>query len=107
MTKRYASGVRVDDGSLALDLIDSVGSAPATYLGLRHTRVEHSREVRTMDYLTTAPYRVWEGLGSTDAVERAGDRARDMWDHEVVPDPLPPDVCSELDAIVQQAVTGG
>jgi trimethylamine--corrinoid protein Co-methyltransferase len=105
-TKRYAHGVRIDDRSLALDVIRSVGSAPADYLGNRHTRDEHSREVRPPDLLTTAPYRVWETHGSADAVDRATERAKAMWESEITADPLPPDVCRDLDSIVRQAVEG-
>jgi trimethylamine--corrinoid protein Co-methyltransferase len=103
-TKRYLRGVRVDDRSLALDLIRTVGPAPSDYLGAQHTREEYREEIHLPLLLNTAPYGAWEAQGARDAVQRAADRAAVLWETEIAPDRLPDDVCRELDAIVRTAV---
>ena len=104
-TKRYLRGVRVDDRTLALDLIRSVGPAPSDFLGAQHTREEYREEIHLPLLLNTAPYAAWEAQGAKDAVQRAAERAAILWETEIVPDPLPDDVCRDLDSILQTAVT--
>lgn len=99
-TKRYLRGIRVDDQSLALELIRSVGHAPADYLGAQHTRENYRQEILLPTLLTTAPYAAWEAHGAKDAVQLAVESAEALWATEIVPDPLPDDVCRELDRIV-------
>ena len=105
-TRRYLRGIRVDDRSLALDLIRSVGPAPADYLGAQHTREEYREEIHLPLLLNTAPYAAWEAQGAKDAVERAAERAAALWETEIVPDPLPEEVCGALDRIVTSAADG-
>jgi len=101
--KRYVRGIVVDDETLACEVIGATGPAPGDYLGAQHTREHYRREIYLPALFTTAPYEVWERAGAKDAVARAEDEAARLWETAVEPDPLPDDVCRELDRIIERA----
>lgn len=102
--KQIMKGFTVDRETLALDIIRSVGPGPGrNFLASKHTR-QHMREQQWLDFAISdrRPVSVWEKDGAKDARQRARMilqeklRTREF-------DPLPVDVQSELDSIVESA----
>lgn len=96
-------GFRVDDESLALDLIHKVGIG-GTYLAQRHT-LAHMREMYRPMLWDTDPFEIWAKKGAKDAMAVAHDRVeRILKEHR--PAPLEPDVRKRLEAIVKESAKG-
>lgn len=72
---RMAKGIEVDDGSLALDLIDRVGVG-RDYLAQRHT-MDHFRTEHFIPLLSDrSSYDTWASKGSKGILERAAHEVR-------------------------------
>ena len=100
IVKRLAAGIEVDDETLALDLIKSVGPG-GTYLAEKHTR-RHMKEIWRPKVWDRAPYDQWLREGRQGALEKATAVADEILDtHQ--PQPLPEGVQRELRAIVARA----
>jgi trimethylamine--corrinoid protein Co-methyltransferase len=94
---RMMQGIRVDDETLALEVIREVGPA-GNYLRHRHTR-DNVRSIWVPQYMDRRPYGVWETRGD-GARDWARDRARKILaEHE--PDPLNPALLAELRRIIR------
>ena len=97
IVKKIAGGIVVDDETLALDVIKSVGHN-GTYLAERHTR-DHMKEIWRPTVWDRTPYDTWLRDGKKGALDKATEIADDILaNHE--PEPLPEDVVAELRAIV-------
>jgi len=97
---KMAEGITVDDETLALDTISSVGPG-GTYLGEKHTR-RHLKEVWRPTIWDRSSYEQWLAAGEAGALEKAEEMAeRILAEHR--PDPLPNDTLAELAAIVARA----
>jgi trimethylamine--corrinoid protein Co-methyltransferase len=91
--------VDVDDGSLALDVIRSVGIG-GTYLGEAHT-LSNFRSLWMPKLLDWHARDDWVAAGSKTLRERAADRVREVLaTHE--PDPLPPETIDALEAVIER-----
>ncbi len=98
--KRFVQGMEISDETLALDLIDELGSG-AEYISHKHTK-QHFREDFYPQLLNRQNHDGWKAEGGTTLRERAIERARALLaEHQ--PEPLPEDVLKELDRIVEQA----
>ncbi len=91
MAMRVLQGIEVDDETLALDVIDGVGPG-GHYLMSEHT----IRHMRSEFYYPSAVvdrqgWEMWQQDGGQDAVERAGEIARDILANHR-PEPLDPGV---------------
>jgi len=79
MVMRAVEGIRVDEETLAFDVIKSVGPG-GHYLSSKHTR----RHMRTEQYNPQLSDRdnrtIWESGGARDAKQRATERARQILD---------------------------
>ena len=100
MVKHCVPGIRVDDETLAVDVIADVGpfsdflSHDDTFRGMRS-----QSQTKLIDRRVRED---WAAAGSTTIYERALDEARRILEtHQ--PDPLPEDVAGELRAIVAGA----
>jgi trimethylamine--corrinoid protein Co-methyltransferase len=100
IVKRLADGVVVDDETLALDVIKSVGPG-GTYLAEKHTR-RHMKEIWRPLVWDRTPYDIWLREGRKGALERATELADDILE-TYVPEALPEDLQRELRAIVDRA----
>jgi trimethylamine--corrinoid protein Co-methyltransferase len=100
IVKRLADGVVVDDETLALDVIKSVGPG-GTYLAEKHTR-RHMKEIWRPRVWDRTPYDTWLREGRKGALERATELADDILE-TYVREPLPEDLQRELRAIVDRA----
>ncbi len=100
--KRFVQGMEINDETLALDLIDKVGP-DGDYIAEKHTR-NHFREDFYPELLDRHNYDGWKTAGGTTLRQRAVEKARRIVaEHQ--PEPLPPDVLAELDAIIARAAS--
>jgi trimethylamine---corrinoid protein Co-methyltransferase len=77
MFGRFFSGVVVDEGSLALDVIAHVG-AGGHFLGEEHTRRRFKSEFYFPQLADTEAYESWVKKGSKDVYARAGERYKTL-----------------------------
>lgn len=102
MVGRYLEGVRVDDNTIPLDVIDSVGHFPGTYLDHEHTRDWWKGERYLPLVSSREVYAIWAERGGRDVLARADEKARQLLaGHQPVP--LPAGVERELDHLLQAA----
>jgi trimethylamine--corrinoid protein Co-methyltransferase len=98
MVRRIIQGFEIDEDTLALDLIDSVGPG-GEYLTTDHT-LKHFKKNWFPDLISRVPYEKWEQEGKKDLGTRARDRILHVIENHN-PKPLPDDVKLELQNIVQ------
>jgi trimethylamine--corrinoid protein Co-methyltransferase len=98
MIKHVVGGIRVDDESLAVEDIATVG-AFGDFLSLDAT-LTHMRELSQPEVLDRRVREDWEARGSTDLYARCLETARDVM-REYHPEPLPDDVAARIRAIVE------
>lgn len=99
MAYRLVKGVRVDDETLAVDLIRKVGPG-GTFLAEKHT-MEWFRKEQFMpsELVDRKELKAWKVAGSKDIVQRAREIVeKTLREHET--EPLPPDVERDLDTIM-------
>lgn len=74
MFKRAEKGIRVDEDTLALTVIEAVGPA-GNYLGQLHTLKHMRNEISTAKLIDRKSSASWEKEGSLDMVQRANKAA--------------------------------
>lgn len=101
MMYRTLRGIRVEDETLAVDLISRVGPG-ASFLGEKHTR-KHMLNEHYMPRVFDRNVRArWEELGSKDAAQNARVQAKRILREHVVPE-LDKDVRKRLTSILDEA----
>jgi trimethylamine--corrinoid protein Co-methyltransferase len=75
---RALQGVRVDDATLGIDVIDQVGTVPGHYLGTAHTREWWNKEDYFMAVADHEPYSSWVVGGKKDMLDHARDRVAEI-----------------------------
>ncbi|MEM4483065.1 MAG: trimethylamine methyltransferase family protein [Candidatus Methanomethylicia archaeon] len=101
MALRLARGVKVDEDTLAIDLIKKVGPG-GMYLAEKHT-LKHFRSELLIpsEIIDRRDWKVWMDCGSKDTVKRAHEiTSKILSKHK--PEPLPIDVEKELDNFVKE-----
>ena len=93
MVSQYMRGIRVNDETLALDVIDRVGPG-GHYLEEEHT-MRHFREVWYSDLLDRSNYDEWRKQGSIDFAERLRVKTRKLLD--INTGSLPSEITKEMD----------
>jgi trimethylamine---corrinoid protein Co-methyltransferase len=102
MIGRFIEGVELNEDSLAIDLIEEVGSIPGHYLGKEHTRLLWRKEHFIPKTADNTTYQEWERKGRKSALELAKERMQEILKtHETTP--LPDDVEREIEKILQEA----
>ncbi len=101
MVRKVMQGIHVDDETLALETIKSVGPGG-----------DHLMQAHTMKYMRTLPsaphlierknYDRWLGKGGKDMAERAAEKAADILANHN-PTPLSDEIKSDLRSIVEDA----
>ncbi len=99
MIRRVAEGIRVDDESLAVDDIHSVGPF-GDFLSLDST-YRHMRDLTQPEILDRRTREEWQASGSRDLYSEAVIKARGIVE-EHRPEPLPDDVAARIRAIVEE-----
>jgi trimethylamine--corrinoid protein Co-methyltransferase len=102
MVGKVLEGIRVDEETMAIDLIKEIGPVPGNFLGTEHTR-QHWRDETFLPTIGVREnYEAWVRGGSQGSVERAREKAIQlMKTHE--PNPLPPEVEKEIAKILAAA----
>ncbi|MFH1137103.1 MAG: trimethylamine methyltransferase family protein [Pseudomonadota bacterium] len=95
--KRFLRPLRVDDESLALEVIDQAGPE-CNFLTTEHT-FRHYLEDWRPGLLDRSSHGQWEKKGSRDLRERANAMARDLASRPPV-EPLPPETLARLQAML-------
>ena len=99
MIKHVLNGIPVNDETLAVDVIHSVGPFK-DFLGTKHT-LNHMRSQSQPQLIDRRRRPKWEELGSTDIYQRACEKAREILEtHQ--PDPLPESVLAEIRSIIEE-----
>lgn len=102
MIGRFLDGIKVNDETLAIDLIKEVGPIPGNYLNKKHTRAWWKQENFIPRLSDRTSFETWAKQGSKDIVGLARERVNEILrSHQPVP--LPEDVDRELDAILMAA----
>ncbi len=95
---RFAEGYAFDEEAFALDTIERVGPS-GHFLGEEHT-LAHMREFWRDTFMDRRSWDDWEDQGRPDPRVAASAKAKELLaTHE--PDPLPEDVTTELDRIME------
>ena len=102
MAKRLLAGLEVQDETLAVELIKSVGHH-GEFLSKKHTRTWFAREqVMPSDVIDRASLAMWQNSGGKTTLERAGDRVASLLG-SYQPRPLPEEVRQALTGMAGQA----
>jgi len=97
MIKHTVQGFRVNDETLALDVIKEIGPG-GHYLMHEHT-LQGMRSQSQPELIDRQTREVWEKAGATTAYERATVKAKWILENHT-PDPLPDDILDKIRAIV-------
>ncbi len=98
MMARFFTGVLVDEGTLALDVIAHVG-AGGHFLGEEHTRKRFKSEFYFPHLADTEAYEAWTKKGAKDAYVRATERYKQLLLTYQKP-PIDPAIDEELKAFI-------
>lgn len=96
--KHVINGVRVDDESLAVDVITQVG-ARGNFLAEEHT-FHHMRKCFIPTLIDRNMRDVWQSQGAKSMIERANEEAISILENHK-PDPLPEGVAEKLSSIIE------
>ena len=99
MIKQTVRGFSVNDESLAVDVIKSVGPAK-DFLAQEHT-LKHMRSHSRPELIDRSDMETWQASGATDSYQRAVDKTRDILQNHK-PDPLPEEVQAEIRSIITE-----
>jgi trimethylamine---corrinoid protein Co-methyltransferase len=102
MVKRILRGIRVDDETVAREVIDRVGPA-GHYLTDDHTLAHFRSEHWHPTLMHRSTYAQWAAGGKTSMGERIREKTLSILENHV-PEPLPDAVAKELRAIVEKSV---
>ena len=100
MIKHVLNGIPVNDETLAVDVIHSVGPFK-DFLGTKHT-LKHMKSQSQPQLIDRRRRLNWEERGKTDIYQRACEKAREILEtHQ--PDPLPDGVLTEIRSIIEES----
>jgi trimethylamine--corrinoid protein Co-methyltransferase len=99
MIKQTIRGFTVDDESLAVDVIKSVGPSK-DFLAHDHT-LKHMRAHSRPELIDRSGVETWRASGATDSYQRALEKTRDILQNHK-PDPLPQKVLAEMRSIITE-----
>lgn len=100
--KTFFKGIEVNDETLALDDVASVG-VNDTFLKTKHTR-NHYKDTWYPGIFERGNYAEWKRNGAKTLVERAADQVEEILrTHK--PDPLPDDIQAQIKRIVENRIT--
>ena len=97
---QYVQGLKVNDETLALDVIDKVGPG-GHFLGEKHT-LQHFREGWVPEITDMDTFEVWQQKGSKSIAQVAKAKTKEILaTHKVAP--IPEDIDREISRILQRA----
>lgn len=102
MIGRYLAGIRVDDETLAVDLIDEVGPLPGDFLRTKHTREWWRKEQFMPQLADRGSYDDWLAGGKKGALDKAREKMDEiLTSHQ--PAPLSPEQETAVESILNEA----
>jgi len=102
MVKRFMRGIKVDDETLAIDVINNVGPG-GHYLSEDHTMKHFKTETWFPTLISRTRYDGWKTMeGGTTMGDRVAQKMRDILKTHEVPT-LPDDVLKKIDEIIEKA----
>lgn len=101
MVKRVVKGITVNDETLAVDTIKSVG-AGKDFLAQKHTREFMAKEQSKPKLIDRRMRGPWTAKGGKSLAERASDKALEILENHK-PTPLPEDVQKKFKEIIAKA----
>lgn len=101
MARRLTNGIRVDEETLALDVIENVG--PGGKFGNEEHTAEHIEDNFVPRLVDRAARELWEKAGSKTLTQVANEKVRDIINHHE-PEPLPKESAAKIRDIVENAV---
>ncbi len=101
MAKHFMRGIRVDDETLAVDVIKEVGPGGA-FVDVDHTAKHFRQEFWFPKLMDRTGYSNWQAAGSKTLGQRVHQRVRDILATHKVP-PLPEEVDAGIDKILARA----
>ena len=99
MIKQTVKGFTIDDESLAVDVIKSVGPSK-DFLAQEHT-LKHMRTHSRPELIDRSGREIWQASGATDSYQRALEKTRDILQNHQ-PDPLPDKVLAQIRSIITE-----
>ena len=99
MIKHTVQGFRVNDDTLALDVIKEIGPG-GHYLMHEHT-LQGMKSQSQPELIDRQMREAWEKAGATNAYERATAKAKWILENHK-PDPLPDEVLGRIRAIIEE-----
>ena len=97
MIKHVIGGFAVDGESLAVDVINSVGTS-GDFISQRHT-LEHMQNHSRPEFIDRSRMEKWQAAGARDSYQQALEKTRSILESHQ-PDPLPEKVLAELKDII-------
>ncbi len=105
MINRAFDGVKVDEDTIALDVIEKVATDPkpgATFLSEPHTRKHMKKELYMPKLVNRNRRTTWRKKGSKDIISSASDKVEEILKNFVEFE-IPPDMDKELKAYMKMA----
>ena len=99
MIKHVIGGFTVDNQSLAVDVIKSVGTS-GDFISHQHT-LEHIQDHSQPEFMNRRRMEKWQAAGARDSYQQSLDKTRDILQNHQ-PDPLPERVLKELKDIIAE-----
>jgi trimethylamine--corrinoid protein Co-methyltransferase len=99
MIKHTIKGFAVDDESLAVEIINTVGPSKH-FLDQDHT-IKHMRTHSQPEFLDRSRMEVWKASGATDSYQRALEKTRDILQNHR-PAPLPKKTLADIRSIITE-----
>jgi trimethylamine--corrinoid protein Co-methyltransferase len=99
---RYIEGFKVNDQTIAMEVIQDVGQSPGSFLGKTHTRLNWKKEYYIPKVFDRLSYQDWERSGKKSTLNKAKERLEEILaTHK--PKPLADSEESEVERILMQA----
>ena len=99
MIKQTVRGFTVDDESLAVDVIKSVGPSK-DFLAQEHT-LKHMRTHSRPELIDRNGMEAWQASGASDSYQRALEKTRDILKNHK-PEPLPEKIQTDIRSIITE-----
>ncbi|MDD2497331.1 MAG: trimethylamine methyltransferase family protein, partial [Desulfitobacteriaceae bacterium] len=101
MARKLTNGIRVDEDTLALDVIEKVG--PGGRFGKEEHTQEHAKENYAPRLVNRAARDIWAKAGGKSLTQVANEKVHDIINYHE-PKPLPKDIATKIRDIVENAV---
>lgn len=99
MIKHTIGGFTVDDESLAVDVIKTVGPSK-DFLTQQHT-LKYVRSHSKPEFIDRSRMEKWKAAGATDCYTKAAEKTRDILQNHK-PEPLPERVAADIKSLIAE-----